>query len=112
MKKALRKAASDTSKESRAPGHRVKKMTVVLDKALVESAEFMTELTTELSALDVGYQVGSDDLYPGSVLWKRMISERTVDENARVNTTPCVIHFHKSDSMVRIVVMNLILYRS
>jgi signal recognition particle GTPase len=85
MKKALRKAATDTSKESRAPGDRVKKMTVVLEKALVESAEFMTELTTELSTLDVGYQVGSNDLYPGSVLWRRTISERTVDENARVN---------------------------
>ena len=91
MKKALRKAASDMSKESRGPGDRVKKMTVVLEKALVENVEFMTELTTELSALNVGYQVGSDDLYPGSVLWKRNISERTVDENARVHTTPTVI---------------------
>lgn len=85
MKRALRKAASDTSKEGRAPGERVKQMTVVLEKALVENAEFMTELTTELSALDVGYQVGSDDLYPGSVLWKRRIWERTVDDDARVS---------------------------
>ena len=91
MKKALKKAASDTSKESRAPGDRLKQMIVVLDKALVENAEFMTELTTELSSLDVGYQIGSDDLYPGSVLWKRKISERTVDENAKVSITSVCI---------------------
>ena len=53
MEKALRKAASDTSEESRGPRDRVKKMTVVLEKALVENVEFMTELTTELSALNV-----------------------------------------------------------
>ena len=84
MKKALKKAASDTSKESRQPGDRVKKMIVVLDKALVENAEFMTELTPELSALGVGYQVGSAEMHPGSVQWKRMISERTVNEDAKV----------------------------
>ena len=85
MKKALRKAASDTGKETRDPAERVKQMIMVLDKALVENAEFMTELTMELSTLSVGYEVGSADMHPGSVQWKRRLSERTVDENAKVS---------------------------
>ena len=86
MKKALKKASSETRKEVRGPAERVKQMIVVLERALVESAEFMTELTTELSALSVGYVVGCDDMPPGSVMWKRKITERTVDEKAKVNS--------------------------
>ena len=93
MKKALKKAASDTGKETRDPAERVKQMIVVLDKALVENAEFMTELTTELSTLSVGYEVGSTDMHPGSVQWKRRLSERTVDENAKVSWEWCFITY-------------------
>ena len=85
MKKALKKAASDSSKESRGPADRVKQMIVVLDRALVESAEIMTELTTELSTLGVAYEVGTNEMPPGSVTWKRKMSERTVDTNAKVS---------------------------
>lgn len=84
MKKALKKAASTASKETRDPTERVKQMIVVLDKALMENAEFMAELTAELSTLSVAYEVGSADMHPGSVKWKRRHPERTVDENAKV----------------------------
>ena len=85
MKKALRKATSDASKETRGPAERVKQMIVVLDRVLVENAELMAELTTELGSLGVEYQVGSSDMHPGSVKWKRKISERSVDEEAKVS---------------------------
>ena len=85
MKKALKKAASDAGKEIRDPAERVKQMIVVLEKALVENVEFMTDLTKELSTLSVAYEVGLSDMHPGSVQWKRRLSERTVDENAKVS---------------------------
>ena len=59
---------------------------IVLDKALSESAPLMAVLATELNELGVSYRIGSD-CEPGSVQWMRKVSERTVDENARVLTS-------------------------
>ena len=58
-------------------------MVVILDTVLSENAQFMAELAGELQALGVMYRV-SHDLFPGSVRWKRSMSERSVTDEAQV----------------------------
>ena len=58
-------------------------MVVVLDTVLSENALFMAELAGELQALGVMYRV-SHVLFPGSVRWKRSVSERSVTDEAQV----------------------------
>lgn len=58
-------------------------MVVILDTVLSENAQFMAELAGELQALGVMYRV-SHGLFPGSVCWKRSMSERSVTDEAQV----------------------------
>ena len=58
-------------------------MVVILDTVLSENAQFMAELAGELQALGVMYRV-NHDLFPGSVCWKRSMSERSVTDEAQV----------------------------
>ena len=58
-------------------------MVVILDTVLSENAQFMAEVAGELQALGVMYRV-SHDLFPGSVRWKRSVSERSVTDEAQV----------------------------
>ena len=58
-------------------------MVVILDTVLSENAQFMAELAGELQALGVMYRV-SHGLFPGSVRWKRSVSERSVTDEAQV----------------------------
>ena len=58
-------------------------MVVILDTVLSENALFMAELAGELQALGVMYRV-SHGLFPGSVRWKRSVSERSVTDEAQV----------------------------
>lgn len=59
-------------------------MVVILDTVLSENAQFMAELAGELQALGVAYRI-SRDMHPGSVRWKRTVSERSVDDEAQVS---------------------------
>ena len=58
-------------------------MVVLLDMVLSENDDFMTHLVPELRTLKVTYCV-CGDMHPGSVSWKRIVTDRTVDESAQV----------------------------
>ena len=58
-------------------------MVVLLDTALSENDDFMSHLVSELQSLEVTYRVRGD-MHPGSVSWKRIVTDRTVDESAQV----------------------------
>ena len=60
-------------------------MVVLLDTVLSENDDFMTHLVSELHTLKVTYRV-CGDMHPGSVSWKRIVTDRTVDESAQVDT--------------------------
>ena len=81
---AVKKAAKESSKENK-PGEVLKRMLVILDTVLAENVEFMKEFVVKLNAEGVTYQISeSDENEPGSVRWKRIMTERTVDEDAKV----------------------------
>ena len=74
---------SEANKEN-SPSERVKQMIVILDAVLSESGDFMVELVGELRDMGVEYRVGRGEVHPGSVRWKRRVSERTVGDDTQV----------------------------
>ena len=74
---------SEANKEN-SPSERVKQMIVILDTVLSESGDFMVELVGELRDMGVEYRVGRGEVHPGSVRWKRRVSERTVGDDTQV----------------------------
>lgn len=83
MERAKKQASSASHKEDQ-PAERLKLMVVILDVAISENADFMSCLATEFKELEVEYRISKDELPPGSILWKRKQSDRSVDENAQV----------------------------
>lgn len=63
-------------------------MIIILDTSLSENAELMAELASEMNEAGIEYRVNSE-MYPGSVRWRRKVTERSVNENAEVQ---CVVH--------------------
>ena len=58
-------------------------MVVLLDTTLSENGDFMAHLASELHALEVTYRI-CQDMHPGSVRWKRIVTDRAVDKSAQV----------------------------
>lgn len=94
-------AVAESRKEVR-PGERVKQLVLELGKLLISSPDIMAPLVTKLSELEVEYEVvdtsaappliGHAPLTTGTnddnvVLWKRCVTERNVDSNAKVKLT-------------------------
>ena len=77
----LKAAAKEGRKENR-PGERLKKMVVVVDNTLLQSAQFMAEFAPAMKELAVDYQIGANE--PGVVRWKRITTERTLNEQGGV----------------------------
>lgn len=85
MEQAKKQAASASRKEDQ-PAERLKLMVIILDVAISENADFMSSLASECKEMGVGYRIAKDELPPGGILWKRKQSDRSVDENAQVET--------------------------
>ena len=82
LNRALKKATSESSKEN-SPNERLRQMIVILDTSLSENAELMAELASEMKEAGVEYRVSSE-FHPGSVRWRRKVTERCVSEDAEV----------------------------
>ena len=78
FQKAVSQAAKEGNLENR-PSERLGRMVVVLDSTLSENKEFMEVFTT----LGVSHQI-SDSSEPGCVRWRRIMSERTVNDEALI----------------------------
>lgn len=80
--KAVKAAARAGSRENR-PGERLKRMVVMLDRTLSENTDFMVGFATSVRSMDVEYRISTRE-DPGVVRWRRVVTERGVDQNTQV----------------------------
>ena len=79
--KVMKAAAREGQKENR-PKERLKRMVVILDSTMLHNTEFMDTFTPAMENLGMSYR--TSDLEPGFVRWKRVMTERSLDEGSQV----------------------------
>ena len=66
-------------------------MIVLLDRELSENSTFMHEFALRMGEWDIKYRAISHPT-PMTICWKRVTSQHSVDESAKVSCTYQVIH--------------------
>lgn len=81
VEKVVKEAAKEGQKENR-PGERLKQMVVILDGALLHDQEFGGAFASAVETFKMEYR--TSDAEPGFVRWKRVMTDRVLDESSRV----------------------------
>lgn len=76
------KAAAKEGRKENLPGERLKRMVVILDSTLLHNQEFMEAFKQSVEVFKMEFR--TSDSEPGFVRWKRVMTERVLDERARV----------------------------
>lgn len=79
-----KKQATTASRKDDHPAERLKRMVVILDKAIAENSDLMAGIAGKLSECEVEYRISQEGEHPGIISWRRKCRERTVDDQAQV----------------------------